>query len=60
MTKALQTARLCLLPLELADAKAIQGLFPQWEIVRCLANVIGLIGQMKSAENNRGFWLGLP
>ena len=34
----LHTARLNLLPLELADAPAIQQLFPQWRIVRYLAN----------------------
>jgi RimJ/RimL family protein N-acetyltransferase len=34
----LSTPRLTLRPLELADAPAIQALFPQWEIVRYLAN----------------------
>ncbi len=33
----LTTARLILRPLELADADAIQALFPRWEIVRFLA-----------------------
>ena len=35
-----QTARLILRPLELADAAQIQELFPHWEIVRYLRNVI--------------------
>ena len=34
---ALFTPRLRLVPLELADAPAIQALFPQWEVVRFLA-----------------------
>jgi len=34
----LTTARLILRPLELADADAVQALFPRWEIVRYLAN----------------------
>lgn len=34
----LTTRRLILRPLELADAPAIQALFPQWEIVRYLAS----------------------
>lgn len=34
----LTTSRLTLRPLELADAPAIQALFPQWEIVRYLAD----------------------
>ena len=33
----LGTARLLLRPLELADADAVQRIFPQWEIVRFLA-----------------------
>lgn len=37
---ALETPRLLLKPLELADAPQIQMLFPQWEIVRYLRNVI--------------------
>lgn len=39
MTKAapiLETRRLLLRPLELADADAVQALFPRWEIVRFL------------------------
>gem|GEM_PF-4771929 len=32
----LETARLALRPVEMADAPAIQRLFPQWEIVRHL------------------------
>jgi RimJ/RimL family protein N-acetyltransferase len=35
-----QTARLILRPLKLADAAQIQELFPHWEIVRYLRNVI--------------------
>src|SRR3974390_1433398 len=38
MTPILETSRLLLRPLEIADAKEIQILFPQWEIVRYLAN----------------------
>jgi len=34
----LETARLLLRPLQLADAEQVQILFPQWEIVRYLAN----------------------
>jgi hypothetical protein len=34
----LETSRLELLPLELADAEQAQQLFPKWEIVRYLAN----------------------
>jgi len=34
------TARLILRPLELSDAEQIQALFPQWEIVKYLANVV--------------------
>jgi RimJ/RimL family protein N-acetyltransferase len=40
MTPALETPRLHLRPLELADADQIQALFPQWEIVRYLANKV--------------------
>jgi RimJ/RimL family protein N-acetyltransferase len=35
----LTTARLILRPLELADADAVQALFPHWEIVRFLGHV---------------------
>lgn len=38
MTPELETARLLLRPLVLADAAQTQILFPQWEIVRYLAN----------------------
>ena len=38
MIRALQTPRLELRPLELADAEDTQRLFPHWEIVRLLAN----------------------
>lgn len=34
----LSTSRLILRPVELADAAAVQGLFPHWEIVRYLAS----------------------
>ncbi len=40
MTPELQTQRLLLKPLELADAEQAQQLFPQWEIVRYLANIV--------------------
>ena len=40
MTPQLETARLVLRPLELADAEQIQRVFPQWEIVRYLAAVV--------------------
>ena len=35
-TPTLYTERLILRPLELADAEAIQRLFPHWEVVRYL------------------------
>ncbi len=35
---ALETSRLLLRPLEIADAEQVQELFPRWEIVRYLAN----------------------
>ena len=38
MTPVLETSRLLLRPLELADAPQIQLLFPRWEIVKYLAN----------------------
>jgi [ribosomal protein S5]-alanine N-acetyltransferase len=40
MAVRLETARLELRPLELADAEQAQMLFPQWEVVRFLANRI--------------------
>jgi ribosomal-protein-alanine N-acetyltransferase len=40
MTPALETRRLLLCPAELADAEQTQILFPHWEIVRYLADVI--------------------
>jgi ribosomal-protein-alanine N-acetyltransferase len=40
MTPSLETARLLLRPLEIADAKEIQILFPQWEIVKYLASKV--------------------
>ena len=40
MTPTLETPRLLLRPLELADAAQAQLLFPQWEIVRYLNNKV--------------------
>lgn len=40
MTPTLETRRLILRPLELADAEQAQALFPQWEIVRYLRNFV--------------------
>ncbi|MBV9886800.1 MAG: GNAT family N-acetyltransferase [Acidobacteria bacterium] len=40
MTPTLETVRLSLRPIELADADQIQVIFPQWEIVKYLANKI--------------------
>jgi ribosomal-protein-alanine N-acetyltransferase len=40
MTPTLETARLLLRPVELSDASQIQALFPQWEIVKYLANTV--------------------
>jgi [ribosomal protein S5]-alanine N-acetyltransferase len=40
MIPPLETQRLMLRPLELADAEQTQKLFPHWEIVRYLADVI--------------------
>ncbi len=40
MTPTLETPRLLLRPLELADAEQIQTLFPHWEIVKHLAAVV--------------------
>jgi [ribosomal protein S5]-alanine N-acetyltransferase len=39
-TPTLETPRLLLQPLAIEDAPAIQRVFPQWEIVRYLANVV--------------------
>lgn len=36
----LETSRLLLRPLGLSDAQAVQAIFPQWEIVRYLENVV--------------------
>jgi [ribosomal protein S5]-alanine N-acetyltransferase len=99
--RALETNRLLLQPLELADAEQAQRLFPKWEIVKYLVNrvpwpypedgalahyrndlfpaiaraerwawslrlksapdrLIGSISLMKGANENRGFWIGLP
>jgi ribosomal-protein-alanine N-acetyltransferase len=40
MISELQTKRLLLKPLQLADAAQAQLLFPHWEIVRYLANIV--------------------
>jgi ribosomal-protein-alanine N-acetyltransferase len=40
MTPTLETARLLLRPIELTDASQIQDIFPQWEIVKYLANQV--------------------
>ena len=40
MTPALETSRLVLRPLELADAEQAQALFPHWEIVRYIRNAV--------------------
>jgi len=40
MTSELQTERLLLKPLELADAAQVQRLFPHWEIVRYLSYIV--------------------
>jgi [ribosomal protein S5]-alanine N-acetyltransferase len=40
MTPTLETPRLWLRPLDLADAEQTQLLFPQWEVVRYLANQV--------------------
>lgn len=40
MTPTLETPRLILRPLELADAEQAQLLFPQWEIVRYLTKAV--------------------
>jgi ribosomal-protein-alanine N-acetyltransferase len=40
VTPSFETARLLLRPIELADAPQIQAIFPQWEIVKYLANKV--------------------
>jgi ribosomal-protein-alanine N-acetyltransferase len=40
MMPTLETARLLLRPIELADAEQIQAIFPNWEIVKYLANKV--------------------
>ena len=40
MMPALETPRLILRPLELADAEQIQARFPHWEIVKYLAKIV--------------------
>jgi [ribosomal protein S5]-alanine N-acetyltransferase len=40
MTPALETTRLLLRPVELADADQIQATFPRWEIVKLLNNKV--------------------
>ena len=38
--RSLMTSRLILLPLDIADAPAVQARFPRWEIVRYLDAVV--------------------
>jgi [ribosomal protein S5]-alanine N-acetyltransferase len=40
MTPTLETTRLLLRPIEIADAPQIQAIFPRWEIVKYLANKV--------------------
>jgi RimJ/RimL family protein N-acetyltransferase len=40
MVPTLHTSRLVLRPLELADAEQVQKIFPHWEIVQYLGNVV--------------------
>jgi [ribosomal protein S5]-alanine N-acetyltransferase len=40
VTPTLETERLILRPIELADAEQLQKIFPQWEIVKHLANKV--------------------
>jgi len=40
VTPQLETRRLLLRPIELADAAQVQALFPQWEIVKYLAKAV--------------------
>ena len=40
MPPCLETPRLTLRPLELADAAEVQNIFPKWEIVRYLTNIV--------------------
>jgi ribosomal-protein-alanine N-acetyltransferase len=40
MTPTLETPRLILRPLELADAEQVQKIFPHWEVVRYLGKVV--------------------
>src|ERR1700741_1534222 len=40
MVPILETRRLLLKPLELSDAGQIQRIFPQWEIVKYLRNIV--------------------
>ena len=40
MVPILETRRLFLKPLEIADAEQIQEIFPQWEIVKYLRNIV--------------------
>jgi RimJ/RimL family protein N-acetyltransferase len=40
MTPVLETPRLILRPLELADAEQVQKIFPHWEVVRYLGKVV--------------------
>jgi RimJ/RimL family protein N-acetyltransferase len=40
MTATLETERLILLPLQLADAEQVQQIFPDWEVVKLLTNKV--------------------
>jgi len=40
MTPPLETPRLILRPLELADSEQAQAIFPHWEVVRYLAHTV--------------------
>jgi [ribosomal protein S5]-alanine N-acetyltransferase len=40
MTPPFETERLLLRPLQLEDAEQVQAIFPQWEIVKYLANAV--------------------
>jgi RimJ/RimL family protein N-acetyltransferase len=101
MPPALETERLLLRPLELADAEQVQRIFPQWQIVKYLnaivpwpypddgaltyyrdralpamargeewhwtlrlkekaGQIIGAIGLIRGATDNRGFWIAPP
>jgi RimJ/RimL family protein N-acetyltransferase len=61
MIPTLETARLILRPVSLDDAPQVQAIFPQWEIVRYLANQVpwpwqgkGLM--MEACDRVTDFW----